>query len=110
MILITGGHAQGLREYAQKEYDMGNRACIEDMNARVAEYVRNGKDPWPKIEQYISQNPDAVIISEQIGCGIVPADAQERAIREKIGRMQIRLAETADEVVRVICGIGQKIK
>ena len=51
-----------------------------------------------------------MIISEQIGCGIVPADAQERAIREKIGRMQIRLAETADEVVRVICGIGQKIK
>ena len=51
-----------------------------------------------------------MIISDEIGNGIVPVDAFERDYRERTGRMLITLASQADEVVRVICGIGQKIK
>ena len=39
-----------------------------------------------------------------------PLDAFEREYREQTGRAEILLAKKADEVVRVICGIGQKIK
>ena len=37
-------------------------------------------------------------------------DAFERAYRELTGRMLIAIAQQAEEVVRVICGMGQKIK
>ena len=51
-----------------------------------------------------------VIISDEIGNGIVPVDPFEREYRERAGKILITIAERADEVERVICGIGQKIK
>ena len=42
--------------------------------------------------------------------GIVPMDKEERAAREMNGRLMIYLAGEADEVVRVFCGIGERIK
>ena len=50
------------------------------------------------------------MISDEIGNGIVPMDAFEREYREQTGRILIELAKEAEEVIRVICGIGQKIK
>ena len=35
---------------------------------------------------------------------------QEREYRERVGRLLIRLAEEAETVERIICGMGQKIK
>ena len=59
---------------------------------------------------FLKKGVRCVIISDEIGNGIVPVDAFERDYRERTGRMLITLASQADEVVRVICGIGQKIK
>ena len=56
------------------------------------------------------ENKDTIVIADEIGNGIVPLDAFEREYREQTGRAEILLAKKADEVVRVICGIGQKIK
>ena len=47
---------------------------------------------------------------DEVGNGIVPIDFLEREYRERTGRILVKLANQADEVVRVICGIGQKIK
>ena len=57
-----------------------------------------------------SRYKDTIVIADEIGNGIVPLDAFEREYREQTGRAEILLAKKADEVVRVICGIGQKIK
>ena len=59
---------------------------------------------------FIKNVPDSIVISDEIGNGIVPLDNFEREYRERTGRILVKLAEQADEVVRVICGIGQKIK
>ncbi|MDE6740428.1 MAG: bifunctional adenosylcobinamide kinase/adenosylcobinamide-phosphate guanylyltransferase, partial [Lachnospiraceae bacterium] len=45
-----------------------------------------------------------------IGNGIVSVDPAEREYRERMGRILIRLADMAEGVERVICGIGQTIK
>lgn len=63
-----------------------------------------------KFMQFAEENPDTIVIADEIGNGIVPLDAFEREYREQTGRAEILLAKKADEVVRVICGIGQKIK
>ncbi|MBS5451212.1 MAG: bifunctional adenosylcobinamide kinase/adenosylcobinamide-phosphate guanylyltransferase [Coriobacteriia bacterium] len=51
----------------------------------------------------------AVTWAEQ-GCGIVPIDAHDRAVREAAGRLGCELATRADVVVRMACGIPQVIK
>ncbi len=56
------------------------------------------------------RNDNCIIISDEIGNGIVPVEAFEREYRERTGRILIQLAQKAEEVERVICGIGQKIK
>ena len=68
------------------------------------------KDPYKLADMILKEVPGAVIISNEIGCGIVPADKFEREWREAAGRMSCRLAASADEVYRVFCGIGQRIK
>ena len=52
---------------------------------------------------------DAVTIAE-IGGGIVPLDPDERERRERAGRLACLLAERAETVVRVFCGIPKVIK
>ena len=52
---------------------------------------------------------DAVMITE-IGGGVVPADAGERAAREAAGRLSCLLAQRADRVVRVFCGLPLELK
>jgi len=45
-----------------------------------------------------------------VGCGVVPVDKREREYREYTGRLMTELAEDADEVVQVLCGLGRRIK
>jgi adenosyl cobinamide kinase/adenosyl cobinamide phosphate guanylyltransferase len=52
---------------------------------------------------------DAVIATE-VGSGVVPVDKEERAAREAAGRLTCLLAQRADTVVRVFCGIPMVIK
>ena len=51
-----------------------------------------------------------VIISDEIGYGIVPMEKLESGYRECCGRRLIKLADGADIVERIICVLPQKIK
>lgn len=78
------------------------RAVLEN-KLQLQEYIL-------KFMQFAEENPNTIVIADEIGNGIVPLDAFEREYREQTGRAEILLAKKADEVIRVICGIGQKIK
>ena len=51
-----------------------------------------------------------VVCADEVGCGIVPADPDDVAYRERAGRLCCLLSENADTVVRVRCGIPQVLK
>ena len=51
-----------------------------------------------------SENPEVVIVTNELGYGVVPVDAFDRNFREATGRVCTQLAEAADEVCRVVCG------
>lgn len=61
-------------------------------------------------ERLYEKNPELVVVTRELGCGIVPIDPQDRKYRETHGRICTELAKRADEVVRVICGVGMKLK
>ncbi len=136
MKLIIGGYAQGKLDYVKQTnenitvYDCKeqhfsiDKLCnklmvIDHFNYFVKDFLKEHDDKdkdelWSectkKLHDFIEKNPDMIIISDEIGNGIVPIDPFEREYREKTGRVLIELAKQADEVVRVVCGIGQKIK
>ena len=51
-----------------------------------------------------------VVIATEVGGGVVPADPEERAAREAAGRLACLLADRADRVIRVFCGIPTVLK
>ena len=50
------------------------------------------------------------VTAAEVGSGVVPIDKAQRAQREAAGRLAILLAQQAQEVVRVFCGIPTRIK
>lgn len=113
-----GGTGCGVRECgsAERAQDAGSgagepqRIVLNHLHSRIRQSMAEGGCPEEEIGLFLEKNPDSVIISDEVGCGIVPADAFEREYRERTGRILVELARQAEEVVRVICGIGQKIK
>lgn len=60
---------------------------------------------------WLYQNhPGLVIVSTELGCGIVPMEKKDRIWREAVGRICTELAKYSDEVVRVVCGLGMRLK
>ena len=131
MILIIGGFAQGKLHYVKQRYarcEDGRKVAVLDgtlelpaetgalqvivnhLHRYIREQLRQGTDPEAMIANFYKEYPDCILICDEIGNGIVPMEAEERTYRERTGRILEQLAAQADEVVRVVCGIGQKIK
>ena len=127
MKLVIGGYAQGKLNYVLQKYDMetskiwdgeipenkGEQNSIVVIN-HLHHWIKSriAKDGCPEKEifAFVENCPNCVIISDEVGNGIVPIEAFEREYRERTGRILVELAKRAEEVERVICGIGQKIK
>ena len=132
MKLVIGGRAQGKLNYVLQHmtdenyqiYDgvfpdegelfnltkKNEWLIVNHFHNWVNKELKENRNPEEELEAFLKKSVRFVIISDEIGNGIVPVDAFERDYRERTGRMLITLASQADEVVRVICGIGQKIK
>jgi adenosyl cobinamide kinase/adenosyl cobinamide phosphate guanylyltransferase len=76
----------------------------------VKRRILEGGCPEEEILAFLDRWGDCIIISDEVGSGIVPNDPFEREYRERVGRILIKLAARAERVERVICGIGQRIK
>jgi adenosylcobinamide kinase/adenosylcobinamide-phosphate guanylyltransferase len=68
----------------------------------------------PEIEDllaaYHEQSAAWIIISNEVGLGIVPPYALGRAYRDALGRANQRLAACADEVFLMVAGLPLKVK
>jgi adenosylcobinamide kinase / adenosylcobinamide-phosphate guanylyltransferase len=53
---------------------------------------------------------DILLISNEVGFGIVPDNALARRFRDEAGRLHQRIAATADRVVLVVAGIPMVVK
>lgn len=126
--LVIGGAWQGKRAYAEEHYHIAaaewtdGAVCSREefLQARAVcglhTYIRRGMEAGKDPEELTEEILDAcsrnlqVITSDEVGYGVVPMDAGERAWREACGRICTRLASRAGQVIRVCCGIGTVIK
>ena len=126
MILIIGGRYQGRLDFARERFGLADEEiyvcpedCAEiDLTKRCVAYidrfalhaVREGRAPEAFFKEHLYELRDAILITTDISCGVVPIDAVQRAWREGCGRMNNLLATHADEVWRLFCGLPQRLK
>ena len=56
-------------------------------------------------KRLIDECPKLIVISDEVGCGVVPIDREEREWREAVGRVCCLLAQRSERVDRVYAGI-----
>lgn len=108
MKLIIGGAYQGKQQYAKEHYS--DMCLITDFHLQVLEWLKKEIDPVSYVKKNLGDYHDKVIITDDISCGVVPADPLMRNWREAMGHTLTLLSKESEEVVRVVCGIGMRLK
>ncbi|MDD6661777.1 MAG: bifunctional adenosylcobinamide kinase/adenosylcobinamide-phosphate guanylyltransferase [Lachnospiraceae bacterium] len=136
MKMVIGGTFQGKLAYAKERYQITD-GWVDGAQCEVAaletckgvyhfhELIRNMIQNSEKEQSWITgaedqaeafaawlyeKNPEIVIVTNELGYGIVPMDRFDREYREMTGRICTALAKRSEEVVRVACGLGLVIK
>lgn len=120
MELIIGGAYQGKKEIVKKIFgfmdddildgaDCAPEAvlsgkAVSDFHMLIRRLMEQQNDPDLFFEQVKEKNPGIVLISNEIGYGIVPLDRFERDWREKTGRICCLAAKESAHVIRVLAG------
>ena len=76
--------------------------------------LAGGKDVEAECEKLVAAAARAqtkvILVTNEVGCGIVPENALARQFRDAAGKLNRMAAESADEVHWMIFGIGLRIK
>lgn len=125
MILIFGGTYQGKTEYAKEHWDFNESDifyCEEKLSIDLSKKVIvglekfifactcEGSEAKDVLKAYDEPLTDKIFIVDDVSQGIVPMDPDRRAWREAVGRTLLWLGSESDEVHRVFCGLGHRLK
>ena len=122
--IIMGGAFQGKTQYATKIYpglkltdgfncpldEIENCVAVNKFHSFTRRWLLEGRTKEALLTMLENNRNLQLLISDEIGYGLVPIDDFEREYREFHGRVMTELAEQADCVERVVCGIPQRIK
>lgn len=72
-------------------------ADVETECAELTEVLSQPRGPW-------------VVVSNEVGMGIVPDNALARRFRDEAGRFNRQVAAVADEVILMVAGLPMKVK
>ena len=120
MVLIIGGAYPGKLTFAKEtlgitdtdvytcnssQIDFSKR-CIY----KIEEFTARHDDPIGYFECHREEWQDSVLILQDIFCGVVPMGAENRAWRQRTGRLAQYLSKEATQVSRIFCGLEQRLK
>lgn len=114
MILVVGALSSGKRHYithtlGYKKAQQANAVfndcpVLYNLQDLVHCYAGNSLDLLPQLLE------KEVIACNEVGCGVIPAQPSYTEWREATGRLCNALAERAEKVVRLVCGIPVVLK
>jgi adenosyl cobinamide kinase/adenosyl cobinamide phosphate guanylyltransferase len=92
------------------QYDTVVIDCLTLWTANVLELGDPKERVMPLLDAYRSGQADWVVISNEVGLGIVPDNPLARRYRDALGVVNRLMAEAADRVVLLVAGIPVHIK
>ena len=120
MILIIGGAYQGKLDFAKETFgitDADVHICGAgeiDFSKRciygIEEFTAHNTDPVGYFEEHRKEWQDSILILRDIFCGVVPMGAENRAWRQRTGRLAQYFSREAAQVSRIFCGLEQRMK
>lgn len=124
MELIVGGAFQGQLDYARQLFPklqwLDGKSCsyeelcscegVFDFQEYIRRAMGEGQDVGELAQTLIRENSGMILVSDEVGYGVVPMEAFDRKYREAVGRICTRLAAYSRRVHRVVCGVGTVIK
>ncbi len=72
--------------------------------------AREAEDPDVLVEAWRLCQREVVLVTNEVGSGVVPATASGRTFRDGLGRLNARLAAEADEVWHCVAGVACRLK
>ncbi len=132
MVLVFGGAYQGKLVFALEQFGIRRDEVVEasflewdtafhfalpagvrainHIHGLVRKLVLKGVDPVLAFAELAQQNPELVVLCDEMGSGVVPLDKEENEVREQVGKVLQAAAARSKEVYRVLCGIGMRVK
>lgn len=111
MVLILGARGAGKADYVRSLGYSGLGTALSDNSP-----VLYG------LEALVRENPERadalldalckkeLVVCQEVGGGVIPLQKEDRAYRDAVGRLCVRLAKEATAVVRVVAGIPIAVK
>ena len=110
MIFVTGPLFAGKEAYICGRLGWTHGEFKERGVRDVQELAGKAADPDELRQLADTLAAKEVVIATEVGGGVVPTDARQRYEREMAGRLACLLAERADTVIRVCCGLPVCLK
>lgn len=125
MILVFGGAYQGKSSFVEEKFGVKkdmmyhcsdkNGLCfdskvINNLDAYILGAVGRNENPISYIVRNLENLRDKIIVCDDVSCGIVPLGKDLRLFRDNAGKILQILSREADEVYRVFCGLGERLK
>ena len=126
MKMIIGGAFQGKTDFVKEHFKLSDvdvldgekcdfnavfaAKCVNNYHALIRRIIEEKIEPIEFTERLCRENPDIIIITNEIGSGIIPLEKDERIWREYAGRAGCIIAKNSELVVRVFCGVAEVIK
>lgn len=124
MILVFGGAYNGKLAYVKEKYNIEDdnifycaldtldfdKKVICGLHLFVREMILKGKDPLEYIKNNIEKLDGKIIITDDIGMGIVPIEKIDRIWRDAHGKCVQYLSLNSKEVIRIFFGIEKVLK
>ena len=107
MIFVTGPLFSGKRTFVKSlfgwdEEELRRSAVLDAQDLAAAE------TDLAALADRLAACP--AVLAAETGGGVVPLDPAQREARERAGRLGCLLAERADTVVRMCCGLPEVLK
>jgi len=127
MKLVFGGAYQGKYDYLLDYFELladdiyvfskddteykNDKKAIYGLQDLIRYHIEQGIYDEKQLKDDILEYwQDKIIVCDDISSGVMPVDYFDRECREAVGKIMGVISENSDEVHRLFCGIGTRIK
>ena len=123
MVFIIGGAYQGKLTYAKAAFHLSSediftctgteidfrKRCIRSIEEFTYACVQEKLDAVAYFAAHRAEWEHSILICRDIFCGVVPLGEDNRAWRQETGRLCRYLSAEAVQVIRIFCGLEQRL-